>query len=185
MVAAEEALGCVTSESRSAWCSARVWSLTAACEDGPRSSWRTRAETTVGPPGCTSSPSAEWRPSEPRPGASGDVHLQDKSRGDRMSRRESYSQVSAQPVGGAVLALHPVTEARPGRPDVLIRPLSSEDPLIQTAGSQNVFLIEPAERQSEEAKRGNMFYLLSSPFQTNSVKFSAFNVDLLILHNVD
>lgn len=52
------------------------------------------------------------------------------------------------PVGGAVLVLHPLTQAGSRGTDVLARPLAGEDPLIQTAGGQNVFLIDPTERQT-------------------------------------
>lgn len=52
------------------------------------------------------------------------------------------------PVGGAVLVLHPLTQAGSRGADVLARPLAGEDPLIQTAGGQNMFLIDPTERQT-------------------------------------
>lgn len=52
------------------------------------------------------------------------------------------------PVGGAVLVLRPLTQAGPRGADVLARPLTREDPLIQTAGGQNMFLIHPVERQT-------------------------------------
>lgn len=54
------------------------------------------------------------------------------------------------PEGRAVLGVHVLTQAGPWGPDVLTRPLPSEDPFIQTAGGQDVFLIETTERQAED-----------------------------------
>lgn len=53
-----------------------------------------------------------------------------------------------EPGGGAVLVLQPFTQAGARRTNVLARPLAREDPLIQTTGGQNMFLIDPAEGQT-------------------------------------
>lgn len=60
----------------------------------------------------------------------------------------SYSEASMKPARGAVLVLRRLTQARPRGADVLVGPLTGEDPLVQTAGGQDVFLIHPAERQT-------------------------------------
>lgn len=60
----------------------------------------------------------------------------------------SHSEAGVKPVGGAVLVLHPLTQAGSRGADVLARALTGEDPLIQTAGGQNVFLVHPTERQT-------------------------------------
>ena len=60
----------------------------------------------------------------------------------------SHREVGVKPVGGAVLVLHPLTEAGPRGADVLARPLTNEDPLIQTAGGKNMFLVHPTEGQT-------------------------------------
>lgn len=64
---------------------------------------------------------------------------------EEQARDKSYSKVGVQPVDGAVLILNPLIEAGAWGANVLIGPLPSEDPLIQTAGGQNVFLIETTE----------------------------------------
>lgn len=61
----------------------------------------------------------------------------------------SHCEAGVEPVGGAVLVLHPLTQAGPRGADVLARPLTGEDPLVQTAGGQDMFLIHPTERQTE------------------------------------
>lgn len=60
----------------------------------------------------------------------------------------SYSEAGVKPAGGAVLVLCRLTQARPRSADVLVGPLTCEDPLVQTAGGQDVFFIHPAERQT-------------------------------------
>jgi len=54
-----------------------------------------------------------------------------------------------QPVGGALLLLRPVAEARRGGADVLVGPLPGEDPLVQAAGGQDVLLVHAAQRRTE------------------------------------
>lgn len=60
----------------------------------------------------------------------------------------SYSEAGVKPAGGAVLVLRRLTQARSRGADVLVGPLTGEDPLVQTAGGQDVFFIHPAERQT-------------------------------------
>lgn len=60
----------------------------------------------------------------------------------------SHSEAGMKPVGGAVLVLHPLTQAGSWGANVLAGSFTGEDPLIQAAGGQNVFLIHPTERQA-------------------------------------
>lgn len=60
----------------------------------------------------------------------------------------SHSEAGVKPVGGAVLVLPRLAQAGSRGADVLARTLAGEDPLIQTAGGQNVFLIQATERQT-------------------------------------
>ena len=61
-----------------------------------------------------------------------------------------YGEASVQPVGGTVLVLRSVAEARRWGADVLVGPLPSEDPLVQAAGGQHMLLIHPAQRRTGE-----------------------------------
>ena len=70
---------------------------------------------------------------------------------------QTHREAGVQPEGGAALVLHPLTQAGPRGTDVLVGPLPSEDPLIQAAGGQNVFLIEATERLAEgRAEQGGV-----------------------------
>lgn len=60
----------------------------------------------------------------------------------------SYSQAAVKPEGTA-LVLHSLPQTRSRSPNFFIGPLPCENPLIQTAGGQDVFLIDPTERQTE------------------------------------
>lgn len=60
----------------------------------------------------------------------------------------SHGEAGMKPVGGAVLVLHPLTQAGSRGANVLAGSFTSEDSLIQTAGGQNVFLIHPTEGQT-------------------------------------
>lgn len=104
-------------------------------------------------PECTSCLSEEWRPSEPRPDEETqqlvcDLEEEQGKSKYRNTSAVSHSEAGMKPVGGAVLALYPLTQAGSRGADVLVRTLTGEDPLIQTAGGQNVFLIHSTEGQT-------------------------------------
>lgn len=63
----------------------------------------------------------------------------------------THGEAGVEPAGGALLLLRPLTQARSRRADVLAGSLAGEDPLVQTARGQNVFLVHPTERQTAGA----------------------------------
>lgn len=65
----------------------------------------------------------------------------------------SHSEAGVEPDGGAVLLLQALTQAGSRGADLFVGTLAGEDPLIQTAGSQDVFFIHPTERQAESGAR--------------------------------
>lgn len=60
----------------------------------------------------------------------------------------THSEAGVKPAGGALLLLCPLTQVGSRRADVLAGTLAGEDPLVQTAGGQNVFLVHPTKRQT-------------------------------------
>lgn len=59
-----------------------------------------------------------------------------------------HREAGVQPVGGAVLVLWRLTQARTRRAHILACPIAGEDPLIQAACGQHVFLVHPAQGQA-------------------------------------
>lgn len=66
----------------------------------------------------------------------------------------SHGEAGVEPAGGAVPGLQTLTQAGPRGADLFAGTLAGEDSLVQTAGGQDVFFIQPAEGQAEFSTRG-------------------------------